>query len=150
MCEIFCGLFDLNLASFNTQLDWSASLGSLSTVPTDLPQPAVIRTSKDRLFSSHPTFELAKQLLMGPEDEAEASRVDFIRQAHRSRRFKKFVVELTGLLSDYFWIFAHSQNTFLVFAELDEDKFAAPQVPGGMTAGVEFEAMHYAVSVLLP
>lgn len=148
MCEIICGLFDLTLPKLNTQLDWSAPLGSLPTTSTDLTQAAVIRTSKDRLFSSHPAHELAKQLLMGPEDEAEASRVDFIRQAHRSRRFKKFVLELTGLLSDYFWIFAHSNNTFLVFVDLDEDKFAAPQVPGGMTAGVEFEAMHYAVSLI--
>lgn len=43
-------------------------------------------------------------------------------------------------------IFCHSQNLFWTFEQLDVDAIEAPKVPSGMTGGVEYEAMAYAVS----
>lgn len=151
MAELITGLFGLNFTveEGNTALEWKAPLGSMTAVrQIASPQPAVELSSRDPLFGNHCSHQMVKSLVMGPPDEAEESRVDFIRQAHRSRRFKKFVIELTGVLSDFFWIFAHGSNLFLQFRDLEESKFSAPAVPGGMTAGVEFEAMYYVVSRL--
>jgi hypothetical protein len=46
-------------------------------------------------------------------------------------------------------IFCHSQNLFWTFEQLDVDAIEAPKVPSGMTGGVEYEAMAYAVSLTL-
>ncbi|UTT93071.1 hypothetical protein NDA17_006409 [Ustilago hordei] len=85
------------------------------------------------------------QLLQNPCDPAKESVVDFIKQTHTSRPFKTYVVELGTICRDYFWIFCHSQNRFWRFEELQDriDSIRGPKVPGGMTGGVEFEAMSY-------
>lgn len=38
-------------------------------------------------------------------------------------------------------IFCHSGNTFWRLENIEQDKLEEPKVPGGMTGGVEFEAM---------
>ncbi|KAJ1032461.1 hypothetical protein NDA16_000485 [Ustilago loliicola] len=85
------------------------------------------------------------QLLQNPSDPAKESVVDFIKQTHTSRPFKTYVVELGTICRDYFWIFCHSQNRYWRFEELQDriDSIRGPKVPGGMTGGVEFEAMSY-------
>lgn len=47
---------------------------------------------------------------------------------------------------DYFWVFCHPNNTIWVLKETDEVRVEKPRAPGGMTGGVEFEAMSYFVS----
>lgn len=42
-------------------------------------------------------------------------------------------------------IFCHSQNLYWTFEQLDVEAIETPKVPSGMTGGVEFEAMAYAV-----
>lgn len=42
-------------------------------------------------------------------------------------------------------IFCHSGNQFGNLDEINEDRIEAPQVPTGMTGGVESEAMIYCV-----
>ncbi|KAJ9479769.1 Drf_GBD domain-containing protein [Pseudozyma hubeiensis] len=85
-------------------------------------------------------------LLQNPSDPAKDSVVDFIKQTHAPRPFKTYVVEVSCVCRDYFWIFCHSQNFYWRFEELVGDKMdliRGPKVPGGMTGGVEFEAMAY-------
>lgn len=42
-------------------------------------------------------------LMLGPESEAQASKVDFITEAHRPRVYKQWVKELADIVRDYFW-----------------------------------------------
>ncbi|PWZ00972.1 hypothetical protein BCV70DRAFT_199337 [Testicularia cyperi] len=89
-------------------------------------------------------------LLQNPVDPAKEAVVDFIKQTHTPRVFKTYVVELASVCRDYFWIFCHSQNLFWRYEELGEriEGIKGPKVPGGMTGGVEFEAMAYLTSHL--
>ncbi|SPO24951.1 uncharacterized protein UTRI_01461_B [Ustilago trichophora] len=84
-------------------------------------------------------------LLQNPSDPAKEAVVDFIKQTHAPRPFKTYVVEVACVCRDYFWIFCHSQNFYWRFDELADkiDSIQGPKVPGGMTGGVEFEAMAY-------
>lgn len=45
------------------------------------------------------------------------------------------------LVANIFRIFCHSNNTYWRLENLEEDKVEEPKVPGGMTGGVEYEAM---------
>jgi hypothetical protein len=46
-------------------------------------------------------------------------------------------------------IFCHSKNRIWRVQALNEEQIEAPKVPGGMTGGVEYEAMEYCVRPLL-
>ena len=46
---------------------------------------------------------------------------------------------------DYFWVFCHPQNSIWHLELTDQAKVERPKAPGGMTGGVEFEAMGYLV-----
>lgn len=89
------------------------------------------------------------RLLQNPVDPAKEQVVDFIKQTHTPRPFKTYLIELAGVCRDYFWIFCHSQNRFWRHEDLDADSIKGPKVPGGMTGGVEFEAMAYLVCFAL-
>ncbi|KDQ19339.1 hypothetical protein BOTBODRAFT_436133 [Botryobasidium botryosum FD-172 SS1] len=67
----------------------------------------------------------------------------FIASLHQPRIFKTYLRELSDICRDYFWVFCHPQNTIWSLAETDEEKVERPRAPGGMTGGVEFEAMAY-------
>ncbi|EPQ27509.1 uncharacterized protein PFL1_05047 [Pseudozyma flocculosa PF-1] len=83
------------------------------------------------------------QLLQNPVDPAKEAVVDFIKQTHTPRPFKVYLTELASVCRDYFWVFCHSQNRYWRYEELDVETIKTPKVPGGMTGGVEFEAMGY-------
>ena len=89
-------------------------------------------------------------LLQNPADPAKASIVEFIAQTHTARPFKTYVLEVSCVCRDYFWIFCHSHNFYWRFQELEDriDSIQGPKVPGGMTGGVEFEAMAYVTAHL--
>jgi len=50
---------------------------------------------------------------------------------------------LSDVCRDYFWVFCHPNNTIWLLSETDEGRVEKPRAPGGMTGGVEFEAMNY-------
>lgn len=67
----------------------------------------------------------------------------FIESLHQPRIYKTYLQELSDLCRDYFWVFCHPTNTIWILAETDEGRVEKPRAPGGMTGGVEFEAMGY-------
>ncbi|SCZ95238.1 BZ3500_MvSof-1268-A1-R1_Chr11-2g03376 [Microbotryum saponariae] len=86
---------------------------------------------------------LVRSMMLGPPDEKEEAKVDFIKNAHRARPFKKWMVEMSDCVRDYFWIFCHAQNLFWSLEQINVEQVEAPAVPSGMTGGVEYEAMAY-------
>lgn len=70
---------------------------------------------------------------------------EFIQSLHISRIYKTYLQELSDVCRDYFWIFCHPNNTIWTLSETNEGSAEKPRAPGGMTGGVEFEAMQYFV-----
>ncbi|KAF8896485.1 armadillo-type protein [Infundibulicybe gibba] len=102
------------------------------------------------LPAPHKTFySLIRALLLTPApppSESPAAPVSphaFIESLHRPRIYKTYLQELSDVCRDYFWVFCHPNNTIWVLSETDEGKVEKPRAPGGMTGGVEFEAMGY-------
>ena len=97
-------------------------------------------------------FSLIKTLLLTPAplpSEAPGTPLEphaFIEELHRPRVYKTYLQELSDVCRDYFWVFCHPSNTVWDLHETDEAKVEKPRAPGGMTGGVEFEAMCYMVS----
>lgn len=79
--------------------------------------------------------------MTGPADEKVDATLPFMRQFVVEKPLKLWMNELVGVLSDYFWIFCHSGNKIWRFEAINEEELAQPKVPGGMTGGVEYEAM---------
>lgn len=98
-------------------------------------------------------YSLIRALLLTPAPppcESPAAPVSphaFIESLHRPRIYKTYLQELSDVCRDYFWVFCHPNNTIWLLAETDEGKVEKPRAPGGMTGGVEFEAMGYFVNV---
>ena len=96
-------------------------------------------------------FSLIRALLLTPAPpptESPACPVSphaFIESLHRPRIYKSYLQELSDVCRDYFWVFCHPNNTIWNLLEVDEGKVEKPKAPGGMTGGVEFEAMGYFV-----
>lgn len=96
-------------------------------------------------------FSLIRAVLLTPAPpptESPAAPVSphaFIESLHRPRIYKSYLQELSDVCRDYFWVFCHPNNTVWNLSEVDEGKVEKPKAPGGMTGGVEFEAMGYFV-----
>lgn len=96
-------------------------------------------------------FSLIRALLLTPAPppaESPAVAVSphaFIESLHRPRIYKSYLQELSDVCRDYFWVFCHPNNTIWNLVDVDEGKVEKPKAPGGMTGGVEFEAMGYLV-----
>ncbi|KAK2463424.1 hypothetical protein APHAL10511_004510 [Amanita phalloides] len=94
-------------------------------------------------------FSLIRALLLTPApppSESLATPISphaFIESLHRPRIYKTYLQELSDVCRDYFWVFCHPNNTIWVLSETDQGKVEKPRAPGGMTGGVEFEAMNY-------
>lgn len=94
-------------------------------------------------------FSLLRAILLTPAPpSAEAPAVpvsphEFIDALHRPRIYKTYLQELSDICRDYFWVFCHPNNALWNLADTDEAKVEKPRAPGGMTGGVEFEAMGY-------
>lgn len=91
-------------------------------------------------------FALLVTLLHNLLDPTQEAKVDFIKAINAPRPFKSFVSELLNINRDYFWVFCHS-NRFWSLQDINVDEVECPKVPGGMTGGVEFEAMAYLTSL---
>ncbi|CEH12965.1 hypothetical protein CBOM_00915 [Ceraceosorus bombacis] len=90
-----------------------------------------------------PGLQLLLSLVHNEPNPTVETIVHFVRAGHAARPFKAWMSELSGVCRDYFWIFCHSQNRFWHLPDVDQKSAAGPKVPGGMTGGVEFEAMGY-------
>lgn len=144
--EIIIILFDVYPAS---SLPSSAHLPRREAWDTE-------STSQSRLITlpaPHKNFfSLIRSLLLTnapPSAEAPETPVsphDFIESLHTPRIYKAYLQELSDVCRDYFWVFCHPNNTLWILPEVDESKVEKPRAPGGMTGGVEFEAMNYFVS----
>ncbi|KAL0953243.1 hypothetical protein HGRIS_004496 [Hohenbuehelia grisea] len=94
-------------------------------------------------------FSLIRSLLLTPapppseNPSTPISPHEFIENLHRPRIYKSYLQELSDVCRDYFWVFCHPKNTFWVLNEVHEGRVEQPRAPGGMTGGVEFEAMGY-------
>ena len=95
-----------------------------------------------------PGAVLALQLLHAPDTDARDACVDFLQRAHTERPLRRYVAELATVQEEFFWIFCHEDNQVWDWDTLDARAAAAPRVPGGMTGGVEWEAMQYATAHL--
>ena len=98
-------------------------------------------------------FSFIRTLLLTPAPpKAEAPGVpisphEFIESLHVPRIYKTYLQELSDLCRDYFWIFCHPDNTIWILSETNEASAEKPRAPGGMTGGVESEAMQYFVCI---
>lgn len=96
-------------------------------------------------------FSLIRALLLTPAPpptellSAPISPHAFIESLHRPRIYKSYLQELSDVCRDYFWVFCHPNNKIWLLDETDEGRVEKPRAPGGMTGGVEFEAMGYFV-----
>ena len=101
------------------------------------------------------TFSLVRSLLLTPappsseDPHIPVSPHPFIEELHLPRIYKTYLQELSDICRDYFWVFCHPNNTIWSLEDTDESKVEKPRAPGGMTGGVEFEAMSYMVSSML-
>ncbi|KAA1467753.1 hypothetical protein DENSPDRAFT_847772 [Dentipellis sp. KUC8613] len=116
------------------------------------PQAITANSPKAMVPLPHPhkhVYSLVRSLLLTPAPpgaEAPASPLtphEFIDALHRPRIYKTYLQELSDVCRDYFWVFCHPNNTLWSLADTDEARVEKPRAPGGMTGGVEFEAMGY-------
>ncbi|KAG8954387.1 hypothetical protein FRC04_011713 [Tulasnella sp. 424] len=94
-------------------------------------------------------FALTRAILLTPKpapSDSPSIPIDphaFIAELHKPRIYKTYLQELSDVRRDYFWVFCHPTNTIWDLNHTDEEKVEKPRAPGGMTGGVEFEAMTY-------
>ncbi|KAF9264158.1 hypothetical protein L218DRAFT_253035 [Marasmius fiardii PR-910] len=148
--ELLLGLFDLYPSSSLPAMGngrpatprreiWEASSSSLSSsklITLPAPHKSIFSFIRGLLLTpAPPTAEAADSIPLEPHE--------FIENLHRPRIYKTYLQELSDVCRDYFWVFCHPNNTIWLLAETDEGKVEKPRAPGGMTGGVEFEAMNY-------
>ena len=117
--------------------------------------PATTPSPTDTLPLPHKTlYSLVRALLLTPApppSESPSTPISphaFIASLHTPRIFKSYLQELSDVCRDYFWVFCHPQNSIWNLGQTDQAKVERPKAPGGMTGGVEFEAMGYLVGAL--
>ncbi|ESK94010.1 gtpase binding protein rid1 [Moniliophthora roreri MCA 2997] len=145
--ELLLILFDLypssSLPAFGNGRDsrreiWetdSPSLGSSNLVTLPAPHKSIFSFVRGLLLTPAPLPAEATAPPLSPHE--------FIENLHRPRIYKTYLQELSDVCRDYFWVFCHPNNTIWLLNETDEGKVEKPRAPGGMTGGVEFEAMNY-------
>jgi hypothetical protein len=126
------------IRSREMQHDQVLSSNALVTLPP--PHKNVFSLIRSLLLTRAPLPSEAPGVPISPHE--------FIENLHRPRIYKTYLQELTDVCRDYFWVFCHPGNTIWNLHECDEAKAEQPRAPGGMTGGVEAEAMRYMVSSL--
>ncbi|KAF8183389.1 armadillo-type protein [Pholiota molesta] len=113
-------------------------------------QTSLVTSNLITLPAPHKTFfSLFRALLLTPappraeEPAAPISPHAFIESLHQPRIYKNYLQELSDVCRDYFWVFCHPDNTIWILSKTNENNVEKPRAPGGMTGGVEFEAMAY-------
>lgn len=100
------------------------------------------------VFSFVRSLLLTKAPPAAEAPEAPVTPHEFIESLHVQRIYKTYLQELSDICRDYFWVFCHPNNTIWSLPDTDEGRVEKPRAPGGMTGGVEFEAMSYLVSII--
>ncbi|KAG8895740.1 hypothetical protein FRB99_000375, partial [Tulasnella sp. 403] len=94
-------------------------------------------------------FSLIRAILLTPKPapcDSPSIPVDpraFIASLHLPRIYKTYLQEMADVRREYFWIFCHPNNTIWDLDLTDEERVKKPRAPGGMTGGVESEAITY-------
>ncbi|CAG7849173.1 SubName: Full=Uncharacterized protein {ECO:0000313/EMBL:CCA68783.1} [Serendipita indica DSM 11827] len=134
-----------------------------SSPPPERPSSALGLTTTPRMGASTPLphpqyplpaphtnlFSLMRAVLLTPKplpSECPSMPISphaFIDSLHHPRIYKSYLQEVSDCCRDYFWVFCHPSNTIWDLDAVDLAKVEAPRAPGGMTGGVEFEAMNY-------
>ncbi|KAJ3889015.1 armadillo-type protein [Lentinula edodes] len=118
----------------------SAPLGSGNVITLPAPHKSLFSFIRSLLLTPAPPTAEAPASPLSPHE--------FIENLHRPRIYKTYLQELSDVCRDYFWVFCHPNNTIWLLSETDEGRVEKPRAPGGMTGGVEFEAMNYFTSHL--
>ncbi|THH29930.1 hypothetical protein EUX98_g4256 [Antrodiella citrinella] len=121
----------------STSLPWENDSGASSSNLITLPSPHSTFFSFIRALLLTPAPPPSEILKTPVEPHA------FIEELHIPRIYKTYLGELSDVCRDYFWVFCHPNNTIWSLDEVDEARVERPRAPGGMTGGVEFEAMSY-------
>ncbi|KIM33287.1 hypothetical protein M408DRAFT_326062 [Serendipita vermifera MAFF 305830] len=125
----------------------SSGLG-LTTAPR-LPEGTVPKSEYPLPAPHTSLFALLRAVLLTPKplpSECPSLPISphaFIESLHHARIYKAYLGEVADVCRDYFWVFCHPANGIWDMEAVDIAKVEAPRAPGGMTGGVEFEAMHY-------
>ncbi|RDB25943.1 hypothetical protein Hypma_006681 [Hypsizygus marmoreus] len=153
IADILLVLFELYPSSSLPSLGSGNSPGGRSYPRREAWDIEPVASGSSKLITLPPPhktlFSLIRALLLTPApapSESPAAPVSphaFIESLHLPRIYKTYLQELSDVCRDYFWVFCHPNNTIWVLAETDETKVEKPRAPGGMTGGVEFEAMAY-------
>ncbi|TIA98696.1 hypothetical protein E3P89_02456 [Wallemia ichthyophaga] len=109
--------------------------------------------------------DMVRQLIHNPINQALESQHEFIKIAKRPRVYKLFLSEMYEVQRDFFWFvffnlstytnsnddrcFGHKNNGIWYYPSVDMRQVERLRfrVPGGMTAGVEYEAIGYLTSI---
>ncbi|KZP00382.1 hypothetical protein CALVIDRAFT_475841 [Calocera viscosa TUFC12733] len=143
MVELYLILFDLyptrppGRREANSTPGTPTRRGANSIYPLPPPHDSVFSLLRSLLLTKPPPRAEA-QLFAPPLEEHE-----FIATLHTPRIYKAYLAELSDVCRDYFWVFCHPGNAIWQLEEVDESTVERPRAPGGMTGGVEFEAMNY-------
>lgn len=116
---------------------------------TDNPHLISLPSPHRSLFSFIRTLLLTKAPPPAEGPETPLTPHEFIENLHVPRIYKTYLQELSDVCRDYFWVFCHPSNTIWNLDDTDEKRVEKPRAPGGMTGGVEFEAMAYLVNTIL-
>ncbi|TFK70322.1 hypothetical protein BDN72DRAFT_958920 [Pluteus cervinus] len=114
---------------------WEADSSSSNIITLPSPHKSLFSFIRSLLLTPAPAPSEAPDVSVSPHE--------FIESLHRPRVYKTYLQELSDVCRDYFWVFCHPGNTIWILAETDEARVEKPRAPGGMTGGVEFEAMGY-------
>lgn len=133
----------------------SAAAAPASLPSSGLPRPSPATPPMSPIYAFPPphssVFSLIRSMLLAsaptPAEQVHApiQPHTFIESIRIPRIYKTYLQELSDICRDYFWVFCHPQNTIWNLKETDIDRVEAPRAPGGMTGGVEYEAMGYMV-----
>ncbi|KAG5339822.1 hypothetical protein C0989_003504 [Termitomyces sp. Mn162] len=150
IADLLLILFELYPASSLPSFAKGSSPGRARREAWETDSPPASSSKLITLPSPHRNlFSLIRALLLTPApppSESPAAPVSphaFIESLHLPRIYKTYLQELSDICRDYFWVFCHPNNTIWMLPETDEAKVEKPRAPGGMTGGVEFEAIGY-------
>lgn len=144
------GIIDLLLTLLSTSVLETQSPPSFSDIqrtstPPDTTLNSSSRTeatgSNQRMGRPHIAAELRDML----RDINDKDTVEFMLDARKERPWRKVIAEMAQLEGDYFWVFGHQNNGYWKLDLINEAAIQKERVPGGMTGGVEYEAMAYFV-----
>lgn len=123
------------------------------SAPWEASTSMAVTSNLIRLPAPHMSlFSFIKSLLLTPapppaeQTSPTIEPHEFIENLHLPRIYKAYLEELSNVCRDYFWVFCHGKNTIWALDQVDEGMVQQPRAPGGMTGGVEFEAMTYMTS----